>query len=469
MRERKCVFFLADGARMDVFEHLLERGELENVGKYVVSPGKFLKGVTVFPSTTGPAYTPYLLGRFPGRCNLPGIRWFDRRRYGTGPFSLRGFRSYAGPESVFMNGDIESPSPTLFGMIPGSVSILNEITRDMSPASGNRTRYLKLYLVLKSHFTDRSSSVDDAAGAILLDSLDAGPPFVFCVFPSIDSYSHRYHPFHRKVIESYRRLDAYVGLAARKLRERGELESTLFVIGSDHGLTPTHSHFDSLGFLRRRGLRPLYHTNVFRHLFDADSSVMVSGNSMAHYYFKNAAGWESPTLCGETEDLVDELCDRPEIDLVCARAEAGEVKVKSARGEAFVGRGAGGRVRYRAVSGDPLGLGPRADMDAAASLDASLDSDYPDAAVQIVQLFESPRTGDVVLSSRPGYDLRATHERPEHRGSHGSLHRDHMLVPLLVSGKTRRDRARTADIFPTILSHMGLRAPDGIDGESLFS
>ena len=163
MGEKRCVFFLADGARMDVFEYLLERGDLENVQKYVVSPGKFLKGVTVFPSTTGPAYTPYLLGRFPGRCNFPGIRWFDRRYYAGNPFSLRRFRSYAGPEAFLMNGDIESPSPTLFGMIPGSVSILNEITRDMSPASGNRTRYLKCYLVAKSHFTDRSSGVDAAA------------------------------------------------------------------------------------------------------------------------------------------------------------------------------------------------------------------------------------------------------------------------------------------------------------------
>ena len=468
MGEKRCVFFLADGARMDVFEYLLERGDLENVQKYVVSPGKFLKGVTVFPSTTGPAYTPYLLGRFPGRCNFPGIRWFDRRYYAGNPFSLRRFRSYAGPEAFLMNGDIESPSPTLFGMIPGSVSILNEITRDMSPASGNRTRYLKCYLVAKSHFTDRSSGVDAAAGRILLRSLDSGPRFVFCVFPAIDSYSHRHHPFHGKVMESYRRLDDYVGLAARKLKERGELEGTLFVIGSDHGLTPTHSHFDSVGFLLRRGLRPLYHTNVFRHFLDADSSVMVSGNSMAHYYFKNADGWERPTLCGETEDVVNELCDRPEIDIVCARADAGEVKVKSSRGEAFVGRDADGRVRCRAVSGDPLDFGPRSETDAVPPLGDSLDSDYPDAAVQILQLFESPRTGDVVVSSRPGYDLRATHENPEHRGSHGSLRRDHMLVPILMSRKTRRDHARTADVFPTILRHMGLRVPDGVDGEALF-
>ena len=104
MDKRKCVFFLADGSRLDVFAELFKRGDLENIQKYVVSPGKFLKGITVFPSTTGPAYTPYLLGKFPGRCNLPGIRWFDRRYYDATPFSLRRFRSYAGPQSFLRTG-----------------------------------------------------------------------------------------------------------------------------------------------------------------------------------------------------------------------------------------------------------------------------------------------------------------------------------------------------------------------------
>lgn len=469
MSEKKCVIFLADGARLDVFAFLFGRGELENIQKEVVSPGKFLKGVTVFPSTTGPAYTPYLLGRFPGRCNLPGIRWFDRNRYEENPFSLRGFRSYAGPEGPLMNGDIESPTPTLFGMVPGSVSILNEMTKGISPTSANMPgRALRYFLFLKNHFTDDSAGVEEFVGRTLLNSLEKAPPLVFCVFPAIDSYSHRYHPFHEKVIESYRRLDSYVGQVAEKLRQRGELDDTLFIIGSDHGLTPTHSHFDSLGFLRRRGLRPLYHTNVFRHLFDADSSVMVSGNSMAHYYFKNVDGWKRPTFHTDIADIVDELADRAEIDVVCARAEGGEVVIKNSRGQASAGFDENGRVFYRSVEGNPLGFGfPQESVDQRESFELSANSDYPDALIQILQLFESPRTGDVVISAKPGYDLRASNETPEHRGSHGSLHRDHMFVPLLVSRPTRLSRARTADVFPTILRHLGLEVPGGIDGDAI--
>ena len=130
---KKCIFFLADGARYDVFSELLERGDLENISKYIVEPGKFLKGVTVFPSTTGPAYTPYLLGKFPGRCDLPGIRWFDRRYYDKEVVSLRRFRSYIGPETYFFNSDIDSKFKTIFELVPNSISILNEITRGVQP------------------------------------------------------------------------------------------------------------------------------------------------------------------------------------------------------------------------------------------------------------------------------------------------------------------------------------------------
>ncbi len=56
------------------------------------------------------------------------------------------------------------------------------------------------------------------------------------------------------------------------------------------------------------------------------------------------------------------------------------------------------------------------------------------------------------------FDLRDRYEHPEHRGSHGSLHRDHMLVPLLTNHPIPSP-LRTADIFPTILKLMGKPIP----------
>ena len=81
-----CILFLVDGARPDVLDDLMKRGELPNISRYIVEPGSFCRATTVFPSTTGPAYLPFLTGTYPGPSNLPGIRWFDRKafsRYGN--------------------------------------------------------------------------------------------------------------------------------------------------------------------------------------------------------------------------------------------------------------------------------------------------------------------------------------------------------------------------------------------------
>ena len=113
---KSCIFFMADGARADVFTMLLDRGDLPNISKYIVEKGSYREAVSVFPSTTGPAYTPYILGKYPGRCNLPGIRWFDRHKYSQPSklLSFDRFRSYIGLETYFMNTDVSKDNKSVF-------------------------------------------------------------------------------------------------------------------------------------------------------------------------------------------------------------------------------------------------------------------------------------------------------------------------------------------------------------------
>jgi hypothetical protein len=137
-RFNSCIFIMADGARADVFSELLSKGELPNIAKYVVERGSYRNAVSVFPSTTGPAYTPYIFGKYPGRCDFPGIRWFDRRIYPDKRrlFSFRRFRSYIGLETYFMNSDISTESKSMFELFPRSGNILNELS-----SSTTRSRY----------------------------------------------------------------------------------------------------------------------------------------------------------------------------------------------------------------------------------------------------------------------------------------------------------------------------------------
>lgn len=458
---------MADGARADVFSDLLQSGDLPNISKYLIEKGSYREAVTVYPSTTGPAYTPYILGKYPGRCNLPGIRWFDRNLYSEKLLSFDRFRSYIGLETYFMNSDISKDFKTVFEMIPRSVNIFNELSRGIN-LRNDKTLFSKLYYKVKSHFTDKSDEVDLVAERILLESLKELPEFIYAVFLGIDTYSHIYHPFHKKVIDSYRRIDNTVGLLAKSLESQGRLEETLIIISSDHGLTQTHSHFDSLEFMNNQGYKTFYYPNVFRHFTDADAACLISGNAMANIYVQSRDGWNRKTTFEEVGGLVDKFVERPEVDIVAGIDQEGRARVRSESGEAITWLDSDGNINYRKIKGDPFnynGMPNKMSLDEA--LAHSFDTEYPDALLQIVQLLESPRSGDLVLSANKGYDLRAKHENPEHRSSHGALFRDHMIVPFAINTKLNKDFIRTVDIFATMLSSLGHPLSENLDGVSL--
>lgn len=458
---------MADGARADVYEELLKEGRLPNIAKYVVEKGAHTRAVSVFPSTTGPAYAPFILGKFPGRCNLPGIRWFDRKSYASKSFSLRRFRSYVGAGTFLMNGDISEDSRTLFELFPNSISILNELNRGVG-FNGDKTKLLKIYYKIKSHFTNRTDEVDFAARRILLDSMRENPQFAYVVFLSIDTYSHSNHPFHKRVIDSYLGIDETVGSVARILEREGRLEETMLIIASDHGLSLTHSHFDSVEFMNRLGYKTLSYPNIFRFYTNADAANMISGNAMTHIYVRSPRGWEQRSTYEELTELVNSFLERPEVDLVAGIDDEGKVRIKSEKGEAVSWLDEEGFVRYHGIRNDPFGYEPLPNrMSTYEALERSFSTGYPDAILQVNQLLESPRSGDLLVSAKPGFDLRAKHEKPEHRSSHGSLSSEHMHVPLSVNFKVGRKYLRTVDLYPTILGLMGHQIPGNIDGVSV--
>src|SRR6476646_4764212 len=84
---------------------------------------------SVFPSVTGPAYAPFLTGRFPGPIGLPGLRWYDRERKTS---RLPGHsRSYVGHEMRRIDGDIDPNAPTIFELAKSSIGALNVINRGL--------------------------------------------------------------------------------------------------------------------------------------------------------------------------------------------------------------------------------------------------------------------------------------------------------------------------------------------------
>lgn len=196
---------------------------------------------------------------------------------------------------------------------------------------------------------------------------------------------------------------------------------------------------------------------------------MVSGNAMAHLYVelehRERAGWGA--LHDQWQPLVEILLTRESVDLVILPDGDTSAEVRSRdRGSARIDF-ANGRYSYRAIDGDPLNAQCELEhVTAADAFDAFANGDYPDALVQITQIATCERSGDIIVSASPGWDFRERWEPIRHSSTHGSLRRDHMLVPLITNRAVHGTPRRTADIMPSALAALGLPAAGALDGAS---
>lgn len=470
---QRAIMILADGARADLFQELLAKGELPHIERQIVKEGTCATGISVFPSTTGPAYFPFLTGCFPGTLNVPGIRWFDKEAYANPAKKMVKFRSYVGIETFLINRDIEK-RPTLFELLPKSFSIFNSVCRGVGPR--NLTKIMRIWYWYYAHLTDRWEFLDQVALKKTLKAIEQNFEFLFVVLPGIDEYSHLAHPRHEKTLEQYRFLDTAVGQMVAKLKHLKKWDGTLFWIVSDHGLSKTKTHFCVNTFLARRGLSPFYYPKVF-HRRGKKVANMMSGNGMTHLYFKNGKGWGASAFREDIQkidsNLLTDLVSETAVDILAVKTGEKAIDIFSKRGEASL-KWENENLNYQVKGSDPFGYGGdvphlgNVPIDAKASLEKTWNTDYPDALWQLAHLFKASRTGDVILSATPGFDLRLEHEIPEHKGSHGSLHREHMAVPIVVNSPLPQKYFRTVDCFPTMLRLLGKEIPSSIDGAVLI-
>ncbi len=427
-----------------------------------------------FPSVTGPAYVPFLLGRFPGAIGLPGIRWFDRsRRRCTGPGHSR---SYTGYQLGRLDGDLDPTAPTIYELVDRSVGALSVINRGL----GNRAHLgriwgLRAARAVTLHLTGNVSgtlTVDREVGAAIRGYLRRErPDFAFAGFGGMDKCSHAYGHESTQVREALRTVDRAAADIRADAEADGRWGSMHLWVTSDHGHAPVHAHDELAASVAACGYRVLAHPFTFRR--DPEVAVMVSGNAMAHLYVelenRNRPLW--PAIEHRWTALVDALLTRPSVDLAILPTADGAIVRSASQGRAVVAR-KGDSYSYIRETGDPLRVGR--DLRCAASDDthaATLDSQYPDSIVQIASLATAARSGEIILSAAPGWDFRARYEPINHVSTHGALHRDHMVVPLLMNrapadGHTPR---RTVDVMPSALTVLGKPSPAGLDGRSFMT
>jgi len=469
----RCFLLLVDGLRADVAESRLSAGDLPHLAAMVQLGGRTV-ATTVFPSTTSVAYLPFLTGCTPGRCNIPSIRWLDRRAYGGRWWRERdAVRSYCGYQAPRLDGDIAGDVPTIFELVPESIGIFTPVARGLTPARDPSRRERQFWGAL-AHYMQWHQPSDDAVARRLLWAVDGPARFVFAQFPAVDGYSHQTDPDAEPVRRALRRVDAVVGRMRERLRARGELERTLVLLVSDHGAATVHTHLDLADWFRAQGVATLSHPVLWERAPHA--AVMVAGNGSAMVYARpgerRTERWpvgrlRRPDAFGCDGDLVSRLLAEPAIGLLAAESGDGGVWVSDAEGAARLRWTAGG-IAYQPLTGDPLACcGPRSGS-VRDWLEATWDDPYPDAAYHLLDQFRADRTGDLLVVAREGYDFRRRYEVPEHRSGHGSLVRSHMQTPVWSSEPLPAEPVRTVDLFPAMLSWLDVPPPAGLDGEAVW-
>ena len=475
----RFIFILVDGSPYQVFNDLVQDGTLSNIKKYVIDRGSFKKAVTAFPSTTGPAFIPFFTGQFPGSANIPGVRWLSKKQF-QNPYRFRspGICSYMGREALSFSTHLPN-NPTLFDFFSPVNNIYNILTRGCPP-SGDLTRRIKPLVYTYAHFSERWRFVNTIASRKLLKAVKGDAEFITCLFPAVDTFSHLSHTLSPDVMDAYREVDRTVGEVCQILQVSKEFDNTLIMITSDHGMSNTHAHIDLPRHLDNSGWRCLHYPLLWRRR--TRSASMVSGNGMTHLYFKGEGsdnggstselqkGWGERLSFEQLNGLgvIQPLLGIEGLAFVAGQNEEGAIIVQNRGG---VGKiiYKHGTFSYQFQGADPLGYGVcYQNLSSGDALINTYESEYPDGLVQLWQIFQGDRTGDLVLSAHPGYDLRARYEYPEHHATHGALNAEQMFVPLAMNLPIETEFIRTVDLFPTVLSQFGRTVePSQIDGQIL--
>ncbi len=456
----RCIFFHWDGARYDHFTKLLEKGLLPNVEKYIISKGKYAMGITCFPSTTGPANLPYLAGTFPGHGNIPGVRWFDR----TNPNSFKNGRvTYMGSFPGIIDEHLSSDQKTLFDLIPESFTINSPINK----GAKRTTNFKKLIL---SKMTNNWYYIDNYGAKQLEIVVCKDFGLIFANFQIIDKCSHYISPNSTQTFKAYIFLDSIVGKVVQILKRQNRLNDTLLLVSSDHGQSKNAGHFNLYRFCQK-----FFNTECFPFPFKRKFECLVAeqGNKSGFIYLKqNSSSWRENCFHETIENstrysqFLQALSQRKELDLILTRGEDDSVIITNEDASSRITK-CSNQFKYEFDRNDPLKIGIEGCFDLQSSFKFNIGTEYPDFLLQFTQIFDSKRTGDIVLIAKDNYDLRESYiqvkrfwhsyEWPQHQGGHGGISKSQFRIPIAINHEIKEKILRSIDLYAIILRLLGIK------------
>ncbi len=487
MRPKKLVLTYVDSLRTDMLERAVEEGRAPTFGALIERGVLIPDCVSSFPSVTPVASAEIVTGVSADRHGISGMNWYHRleRRYVEYGSSLDATRSVGVFRALYdlvynmnlahLNPEVETVFEQLddAGVRTACTPFLIYRGRHRHPVTleGLARRAIESTKLHFRHHTwgpaelfygdlyasrevpCRSTSIpgnrDGYAACCSAELARAdGYDFLLLSLPDNDSYSHRHGP--EATVESIARADECF---AELVEACGGLDDFLathaVILLADHAQTAVKRGLPLAELLAREWdvLRPSDDRPELAQL-----AVSPTGRA-AHVYLLPGEGPRA-----EPEEVRRRLAETEGIDLVCWREGDGAVVERH-----------GARLRFRPGEAvrDLRDVGWDLDGDEAALAARVEDGrflaeEYPDALTRVWSALASPGAGDFILSLATGYETvdwgGVSHAGG---GSHGALHRDDSLGPLLFVGcgpddPGARQQWALRDVAPVVLEHFGV-------------
>jgi len=491
--EKMGLVIWVDGLDINVFNSLLKAGQLPNITKYLIKRGVVVESaVASLPTITYANDVSFATGVFPGHHGIVANKWFDR-------YSLI-FHDY-GFIKTYRDVDFDFTYPTIYELLHDEytatilVPVRRGATRNIDNwASAGISWYFGLQKNINHLTTVRFELISNVANLT-----GRWPKFILAYYVTPDTIGHMHGTTDGHYADMIIDVDRQIGNICQALEKANLLEKTYITLVSDHGFVNTPNHFDVVSYFRKNlgieTINKMFGKNVpfeqrLRHFAKARAVIAVSSKRFCAIHLRSRKHWwERPTI-EEIENFVQKfgtvkdkktiakaslpelLANQEAIELVVVRAGDNAVRVYNKNGIGIIERIIRDKqklYRYRVVKGvDPLGYStscPAAKLmdgkyhDAEVWLKASIDTPHPDCVVQLIELSDSPRSGDIMLFARDGWDFDSP-KHPSNRGGHGGIVRHEIIVPWIWAGpgiphgRTIR-AARTVNLMPTMLELIG--------------
>ncbi len=499
--ERLGLIVWIDGLDIEHFNALRSQGKLPNISRYILDRGVFVEdAVASLPTMTYANSVSFVTGYLPGHHGITDNLWFDRNHLI--------FQDYTKAATYrLVNQDLTKP--TVYELLGDdfTATILTPVSRGATRPTDNWATAGLSWFFGRRENINRLTTLRFELLACCSNYVGRWPKLVLAYFPTPDTVGHKNGPDSSRYTEMLVDIDQQVGNICRSLEQAGLLERTYITLVTDHGFCETPRFVDLPGYLNDElgiptdGVLCNESTPLEKRLARFSKYRIVGApcgrrrcalNLRAgDYWWQRPGEQEIDGFAQRFADHAQRVCGKsfPQLlaelaatDLVVVRLGDDAVRVQSAKGIGIARRQmqAGQKVyAYQVSSGeDPLAYAGAAAT--AKLMDgqyhsgpewfiASLDGPRPDVMVQLIELNDSPRAGDVTVYSKDGWAF--SHNEI---GGHGGLTRHEIIVPWAWAGPELPrggvlHGARTVDLMPTMMQLIGRgdRIPPGLDGRDM--